>query len=104
MPGGKGSEKIAVMACCREVTRKIASDEFREANWRQRLAVRFHLLMCCHCQRYAKQLREIGSAARTLWGPPSQDRSTIERLERQILEGVLDNEGAKKGDGRIEPK
>ena len=104
MPGGKGSEKIVVMECCREVTRKIASDEFREANWRQRLAVRFHLLMCCHCQRYAKQLREIGSAARTLWIPPSQDRSTIERLERQILEGVPDDKGAEREDTRIEPQ
>lgn len=104
MPGGKGSEKIAVMACCREVTRKIASDEFREANWRQRLAVRFHLLMCCHCQRYAKQLGEIGSAARTLWSSPSQDRSTIERLERQILESVPDERGTETGDARIEPQ
>ena len=78
------------MACCREVTRKIASDEFREATLWQRFAVHFHLLMCCHCRRYAKQLREIGSAARTVWSTPSQDHSTIERLERQILEGVPD--------------
>ncbi len=92
------------MACCREVTRKIASDVFREATLWQRLTVRFHLLMCCHCQRYAKQLREIGSAARTLWSPSSQDRSTIERLERQILEGVPDGRGAEKGDARIEPQ
>ena len=83
-----------MMGCCRELTRKIASDEFREATLWQRFAVRFHLLMCCHCQRYAKQLREIGSAARTLWSPLSQDRSTIERLERQILEGIPDNRGA----------
>ena len=92
------------MACCREVTSQIASDEFREATLWQRLAVRFHLLMCCHCRRYAKQLREIGSAARTLWAPSSQDRSTMERLERQILEGVPDDKGAERGDGRIEPQ
>ena len=92
------------MVCCREVTRKIASDEFRDTTLWQRFAVRFHLLMCCHCQRYAKQLREIGSAARTLWILPSQDRSTIERLERQILESTLDDQGAKRGDGRIEPQ
>ena len=59
-----------MMGCCRELTRKIASDEFREATLWQRFAVRFHLLRCCHCQRYARQLREIGSAARTLWIPP----------------------------------
>jgi len=92
------------MGCCRELTRKIASDEFREATLWQRFAVRFHLLRCCHCQRYARQLREIGSAARTLWSTPSQDRSTIERLQRQLLEGILDDRGAERGDARIEPQ
>ncbi len=92
------------MGCCRELTRKIASDEFREATLWQRFAVRFHLLRCCHCQRYARQLREIGSAARTLWSTPSQDRSTIERLQRQLLEGILDDRGAERGDSRIEPQ
>ncbi len=92
------------MECCREVTRKIASDEFREATLWQRFAVRLHLLMCCHCQRYAKQLRQIGSAARTLWIAPSRDRSTTDRLERQILEGIPDDRGAERGDARIEPQ
>ena len=92
------------MVCCQEVTRKIASDEFREATWWQRFGVRFHLLMCCHCQRYAKQLRQIGSAARTLWISPSRDRSTTDRLERQILEGIPDDRGAERGDARIEPQ
>ncbi len=74
------------MTSCKDVTRKIASDEFREAGWRERLAVRFHLFMCRHCRRYAAQLRVIGAAARELCGPLAQDPSTLERLERQILE------------------
>ncbi len=73
------------MLNCKDVTRKIASDEFREAGWRERLVVRFHLFMCRHCRRYAAQLRAIGAAARELCRPLSQDPSTLERLERQIL-------------------
>ena len=73
------------MLSCKDVTRKIASDEFREAGWRKRLLVRFHLLLCRHCRRYAAQLRAIGAATRELCGPPAQDPSTLERLERQIL-------------------
>ncbi len=73
------------MLNCKDVTRKIASDEFREAGWRERLVVRFHLFMCRHCRRYAAQLRAIGAAARDLCRPRSQDPSTLERLERQIL-------------------
>ncbi len=74
------------MISCKDVTFKIASDEFREAGWRERLVVRFHLFMCRHCRRYAAQLRAIGAATRELCGPPAQDPSTLERLERQILE------------------
>ena len=77
------------MLNCKDVTRKIASDEFREAGWGERLGVRFHLFMCRHCRRYAVQLRVIGAAARKLCGPRSQDPSTLERLERQILERSL---------------
>ena len=75
------------MLNCKDVTRKIASDEFREAGWSERLVVRFHLFMCRHCRRYVAQLRAIGAATRELCGPSSQDPSTLERLERQILEG-----------------
>ncbi len=74
------------MLNCKDVTRKIASDEFREAGWRERLVVRFHLFMCRLCRRYEAQLRAIGIATRELCGPSSQDPSTLERLERQIRE------------------
>ncbi len=74
------------MLSCKEVTRKIASDEFAEAGWGERLAVRLHLFLCRHCRRYAAQLLAIGAAARELCGPPAHDPSTLERLERQILE------------------
>ena len=77
------------MVSCKEVTRKIASDEFAEAGWNERLAIRHHLLGCHHCRGYAAQLRAIGAAARNLLGRRSQDPSALERLERQILERSL---------------
>ncbi len=77
------------MVNCKEVTRKIASDEFAEAGWKERLAVRLHLLGRHHCRGYAAQLRSIGAAARNLLGSRSQDPSALERFERQILERSL---------------
>ncbi len=77
------------MVSCKEVTRKFASDEFAEAGWNERLAVRFHLLLCHHCRGYAAQLRAIGAAARNLLRSRPQDPSALERLERQILERSL---------------
>ncbi len=85
MPGGQRRGKVAGMECCRDIAKKLASDEFREASVWKRLTLRFHLLMCCHCRRYAAQLRTIGEIARHLWGPHSEDPSTLERLEREIL-------------------
>ncbi len=73
------------MLNCKEVTRKLASCEWEEASWGQRLAIRFHLVMCRHCRRYAAQLRAIRDAARNLWGPGSEDSDTLDRLEGQIL-------------------
>ena len=84
------------MLCCQEVARQIASNEFTEANVWQRLWVRLQLLMCRHCRRYAVQLHSIGETARNLWGPHTEDPSTLERLEREILDTVL---GHPKGGG-----
>ena len=77
------------MLKCKEVARKIASDEFAEAAWTERLAVRLHLFMCRHCRRYAVQLRAVGVAAKGLWDPRSQHSPALERLERQILNRSL---------------
>ena len=95
------------MLSCKEVTRKIASDEFAEGEWRERLAVRLHLLLCRHCRRYVAQLRAIGAAARNLWGERAQDARTIERLERRILESCLGGSGEPTTEGQgsnVDPK
>lgn len=85
-----------MMLCCQEVARQIASDEFKEANVWQRLWVRLHLLMCRHCRRYAVQLHSIDETARNLWGPHTEDPSTLERLERDIIETAFgDPEGGR---------
>jgi hypothetical protein len=88
VPGDERCKEIATMLNCREVTRKIASEEFAEAGWRQRLGVRLHLLMCRHCRRYAAQLRAVGALARNLWGPGSEDPDVLKRLEEAILKGT----------------
>ena len=87
-----------MMLCCQEVARRIASDEFKEANGWQRFWVRLHLLMCRHCRCYAVQLHSIGETARNLWGPHTEDPSTLERLEREIIESALVHPEGRRGD------
>ena len=47
------------MLNCREVTRQ--ADQYIEGGLtrRQRFAMRLHLMMCRHCQRYIRQMRAL---------------------------------------------
>lgn len=74
------------MTKCKEVSWKIASGQYADADWREHFAIRFHLLLCRFCRRYAAQLQVIGAGARDLHGPQSDDASRLKQLELQILE------------------
>jgi hypothetical protein len=76
------------MLKCKEVTRAIAGDELATADWRRRLSVRLHLLVCRHCRRYARQLRIIGEAARHVFGSTTPDSPSRQRLRRSILDRI----------------
>ena len=75
---------------CREVTRKLASDELCGAGPWTRASVRIHLLMCRHCRRYARQLRNMRHAARTLWADDVEDVSG--ELENRIIDDLFAKE------------
>ncbi len=76
------------MISCKEVTRTISSGEQEAAAWPRRLMVQFHLLMCRHCRRYARQLKKLGVVARDVWGGDSVDARRLEELEREVLARV----------------
>ncbi len=72
---------------CKEVTRRLASDELTTANWRERVMVGFHIFMCDKCRRYRSQLETMGQAAKQLWRK-SDDRETARRMEKEILSKI----------------
>jgi predicted anti-sigma-YlaC factor YlaD len=76
---------MKIMPSCKEVTAAVASDDLPRRPWRERLAIRLHLLMCRHCRRYVEQLAAIASAVRALYRekPPSTDS-----LEKSILDSI----------------
>jgi len=82
------------MPTCRQVANDIASDALAAASWRRKVAVRFHLLMCRHCRRYARQVRAIGAAARTVFGDRHEDTEALARLERTIEQETAELPGA----------
>lgn len=71
------------MLSCNEVTRLLSSEAVRTAPLGQRLAVRFHLLMCQHCRRYVRELAAIGRAARQVLKVPGE--SDVAGLERRLV-------------------
>ncbi|MFT5697961.1 MAG: hypothetical protein ACI8ZB_000815 [Desulforhopalus sp.] len=53
------------MLHCDKVSKYVSESMDRNLSFGQRLGVRFHLLMCSHCARFAKQLHLIRSLVRS---------------------------------------
>lgn len=77
------------MLSCKEVSRLVASGELDDAGASLKLRVRFHLLLCSRCRRYAEQLRIVGSVARERIGSLLPDAQLASRLEKSILDEAL---------------
>lgn len=73
------------MITCKEMARRIASDEVADAPLLQRFGMHIHLLMCRYCRRYAAQLCAIGESVRRMLRSGDADPATLDRLERAIL-------------------
>lgn len=47
------------MLSCKQSSQLVSKSLDRPLTWRERFAVRLHLLICVYCRRYASQLRWI---------------------------------------------
>ncbi len=74
------------MPKCKEICRKIASDEYADAIGWERLVVRFHLWRCTDCRCYEEQLRAMGASMQQFLYQDSPTAAVLERIEREILE------------------
>jgi len=54
------------MLNCRQVSRLVSQSMDTRLRWYQRLGMRFHLLYCVWCRRYASQLRILQKACSQL--------------------------------------
>ena len=54
------------MLNCRQVTRWVSQSMEVKLPWYQRVGVRFHLLYCVWCRRYASQIQFLRKAAKGL--------------------------------------
>jgi hypothetical protein len=54
------------MIRCKEVATLLSTDQVASQPVSRRIAVRFHLMMCRHCRRFARQLRMLTQVAANL--------------------------------------
>ena len=73
------------MLRCDEVARLCASDEIHASPLTKRLAVRMHLLLCRHCRRYVRELKEIAEVARGLGRTEPDSDARNEAIVRNVL-------------------
>lgn len=62
-----------VFRTCREATSLLIAREDRKLGWRERVALRTHLLVCGMCKRYARQLKWMRRAFRAWRDQPPVD-------------------------------
>ncbi len=75
----------AMMFSCRKVAELLSSDLLASESLSTRLQARFHLWMCRHCVRFARQLAQMRAVARS----------------RQIIEGLDPVSGGESLEDRI---
>jgi hypothetical protein len=80
------------MLSCKEVAHTVSTEDVAPVGWRERLSARFHLMMCRHCRRYAKQMEALGDAARSVFQNPPEDPSSPETPENlaKLQSDILD--------------
>lgn len=74
------------MLNCKQVTKIISSEDSQ--SWRRKLEVRFHLLMCKHCRKYAKHIDIIKTSFKNIFQLSDADKEKINEIEQTVLEKI----------------
>ncbi|MCP4293820.1 MAG: hypothetical protein GY780_18475 [bacterium] len=74
------------MLKCNQVTKIVATDDYRELGVLKKMEFKMHLLMCKHCQRYFSQLKSLGFEARRNAENHEAGTEQLQRMEKNIRE------------------
>jgi len=76
----------AVTPSCTRVVRLISDALERPPDWRTRLTMRMHYLVCCYCRRYEKQVHRLRRFTISL--PEHIDEVMPDRLDEAVKERI----------------
>ncbi|MGV8921006.1 MAG: anti-sigma factor family protein [Pseudomonas sp.] len=72
------------MLTCKQQVAKSSDYIDNALGMRERLAVRYHLMLCPNCRRYIRQLRLVSATLKRMpEAPPDDIDSTVESLVRE---------------------
>jgi hypothetical protein len=73
---------------CKEVARLVSESKDHDLTWRQRMSMRFHLMMCRMCRLYQSNLEMLSRIARQagdlVISRPVSDATLPETAKRRI--------------------
>lgn len=71
------------MMKCKEVATLLDMEQVAEASLWTRIGVRLHLMMCQHCRRFARQIKQLQAGAQSMRSAIDSEASDG-RLEEKI--------------------
>jgi hypothetical protein len=74
---------------CREVSMRVSQSMDKELSLSQKLGVRLHLMMCCYCARFGRQLtmiRRVMHGEKDSLQHQKMDERTKEKLRKIMKE------------------
>lgn len=80
-----------MMLSCKEATRLVSEGLDRKMSFLRRMGLRFHVLMCRGCSRYARQITALNRLVSNHYadGPPAEVSEGVSRDTVQQIKSAL---------------
>lgn len=79
-----------MMLSCKSASRLVSQSLDRPLNWQERLALRFHLVICRHCRRFGKQLQQLRLAINAMVQQTERDTNiTLKPEAKQNIANAI---------------
>lgn len=82
---------------CKDAAQIITESQHHSLSWRQRVGLRFHLLMCDACRNFASQMALLTKATK-LWPIKAKAENVLSEEARERIANRLTDERKQKPD------
>lgn len=74
---------------CKDISRLVSDSMDRNLSLKHRLGIRFHLMMCRYCYRFARQLKRMRQVIQQETAPQTPPRQTLSDKQKQRIREQL---------------